>query len=301
MEQSPLPHHCCQCNQEQLRYSHNRQVRNLTNKYMENFLSNIFTTYIFNTASSIDISKWFLSFIRVPVSPWPLMGLHHLWTEPEGSCRMEMCTSSSNPWSDLASIWSRMASLYLAIWETPVLFLRTSLTGVMDSSLEQLLWLEVLPTLGWNLIIRNHDDLKELKTHQLSNPWLEWITRANSTHWDEGMVPICCQRQLSRGEGPEDSRRVTCGCFLSSTISGCDGSSQGLCIARGVWGQHVARGAMQCGVVSLTHCRHWDKPTCVSAFHPPWKQTASSEPSWLLQSTFLLNQWMSFHTLHLRV
>lgn len=63
------------------------------------------------------------------------------------------------------------------------------------------------------------------------------------------MVPICCQRQLSGDVGLEDSRRVTCGCLLSSTISGCDGSSWGLCIARGVSGQCVARAchAVWCG------------------------------------------------------
>lgn len=148
MEQSPLPHHCCKCIQEQLRYSHNRQVRNLTNKYMENFLSNIFTTCIFNTALSIDISKWFLSFIRVPVSPWHLMGLHHLWTETEGTCSMETCTClSRNPWNDM-SFGAGWQGLHLATWETPVLFVGISLKGVVDSNLDQLLWLEVLPTLG---------------------------------------------------------------------------------------------------------------------------------------------------------
>lgn len=39
---------------------------------MENFPTNIFTTYIFDTASSTDISKWFLSFTQFSPDAWDI-------------------------------------------------------------------------------------------------------------------------------------------------------------------------------------------------------------------------------------
>lgn len=249
MEQSPLPHHCCKCIQEQLRYSHNCQVRNLTNKYMENFLSNIFTTYIFNTASSTDISKWFLSFIGVPVSPWRLIGLHHLWTETECSCSMEMCTClHRNPWRDLAGVWRRMARSVLLHQRNPTVvpedlpersngfqFTAPPMAGSTANT-----WLKPYHQESWP---------SERTQDSSVNKSLAWVNYQgwHRTCWDQGRVLICYQRQLSRDVGSEDSRRVTCGCLLSSIIS--DGSSQGLCIARGVSGQHVARAchAVWCG------------------------------------------------------